>query len=108
LHTYWERITFSMRVIARKTLREFWARHAEVEAPLLAWFREVEGADWQGPRDVKARYQSASFLVGNRVVFNIKGNRYRLVVRVDYAFHLVFIRFIGAHAEYDRIDAGET
>lgn len=97
-----------MRVISRKTLREFWARHAEAEQPLLAWFREAEGAEWQGPADVKARYSSASFLGGNRVVFNIKGNRYRLVVRIDYAFHLVFIRFIGTHADYDRIEAGEA
>jgi len=97
-----------MRVIARKTLREFWARHAEAERPLHAWFREAEGAEWQGPADVKARYSSASFLGGNRVVFNIKGNRYRLVVRIDYAFHLVFIRFIGTHADYDRIEAGEA
>jgi mRNA interferase HigB len=97
-----------MRVISRKTLREFWARHAEAEQPLLAWFREAEGAEWQGPADVKARYSSASFLGGNRVVFHIKGNRYRLVVRIDYAFHLVFIRFIGTHADYDRIEADEA
>ena len=97
-----------MRVIARRTLREFWVRHADAAPPLLAWFREVESEEWQGPADVKARYPGASLLRGSRVVFNIKGNRYRLVVRIDYAFQLAFIRFVGTHAEYDRIDAGEV
>jgi mRNA interferase HigB len=96
-----------VRVIAKKTLREFWLVHPDAEGPLLAWFREVEREDWDGPAAVKARYRSASF-VGDRVVFNIKGNLYRLVVRVDYPRRLVFVRFVGTHAEYDRIVVGEV
>ena len=93
-----------MRVISRKALREFWQRHADAEAPLRAWFKEAETASWETPADVKLRYASASFLAGDRVVFNIKGNRYRLVVAVRYDLKIVFIRFVGTHPEYDRID----
>jgi mRNA interferase HigB len=90
-----------MRVIAKKTLREFWIRHPDAEGPLLAWYREVESEDWDSPASV------ASF-VGDRIVFNIKGNKYRLVVRVSYPFRLVYIRFVGTHAEYDDIDVKEV
>jgi mRNA interferase HigB len=96
-----------MRVIAKKTLREFWTRHPDAEGPLLAWFREVEKEDWDSPARVKERYPAASF-VGDRIVFNIKGNRYRLVVRVSYPFRLVYVRFVGTHEEYDDIDVKEV
>ncbi len=94
-----------MRVIARKSLRDFWERHPDAEGPLKAWFHEAEKARWRGPSDIKARYAAASFVGGGRVVFNIAGNRYRLVTVVRYRFGFVFIRFVGTHAEYDRIDA---
>ena len=96
-----------MRVIARRTLREFWERHPDAEPSLVAWFHEVSHAKWDGPSDIKERYASASFLRGDRVVFNIKGNKYRLVVSVWYSGKSVYIRFVGTHAEYDRIDAEE-
>ena len=97
-----------MRVIAKRTLRAFWEQHEDAEEPLLAWFREAEKADWNSPTQVKERYRSASFVGTDRVVFNIKGNTYRLVVRIRYAQRIVFIRFVGTHAEYDRIDAAEV
>lgn len=94
-----------MRVIAKKVLREFWLSHNDCEQQLKAWFREAENGVWNMPADIKKQYPSASFLANNRVVFNIKGNNYRLIVRINYDYHMVWIRFIGTHAEYDRVDA---
>ena len=94
-----------MHIISRKRLREFWELHADAEEPLLAWFHEAKVARWQTPDEIKKRYGSADVVADNRVIFNIKGNTYRLVVRVNYASGTVFIRFIGTHGEYDRIDA---
>ncbi|MES2706781.1 MAG: type II toxin-antitoxin system HigB family toxin [Verrucomicrobiota bacterium] len=94
-----------MRVIARGTLRSFYEIHASSKAPLEAWFHEVSAARWQNPQDIKIRYPSADILPGNRVVFNIKGNTCRLIVKIHYNTGILFIRFIGTHAEYDRIDA---
>jgi len=91
-------------VIARRTLREFWERVPDAEGALVAWFQEATAADWKEPSDIKLRYASASFLPGDRVVFNIKGNGYRLVVVVVYRHHAVYVRFIGTHHEYDDID----
>ncbi len=96
-----------MRVIAKSRLREFWQRFPDAEGPLLAWFREVEKEDWNSPAKVKEKYRSASF-VGNRVVFNIKGNTYRLVVLINYSLRIVFIRFIGTHEEYDAVNVKEV
>jgi mRNA interferase HigB len=96
-----------MRVIAKKTLRDFWEAHTDAEEPLLAWYREVEDEDWDTPAKVKQKYASASIVGDNRVVFNIKGNTYRLVVRINYAHRVVYIRFVGTHAEYDEIDVRE-
>jgi mRNA interferase HigB len=96
-----------LRIFSRSTLTAFWKAHADAEEPLRAWFAEVEKAQWQGPKDIKRAYASASFVGDNRVVFNIKGNTYRLIVHVKYEFHNVFIRFVGTHAEYDKID-GDT
>lgn len=93
-----------MRVIAKRTLREFWARHADSEQPLKAWHDEAAKASWTSPADIKALYRSASFLANNRVVFNIAGNKYRLVAALDYRRRVLFIRFIGTHAEYDKVD----
>ncbi len=94
-----------MRVIALATLRLFWIRHPNAEQPLRAWLDEARQARWKSPQDVKSRYASASFIGRNRVVFNIKGNDYRLVVAVAYRFQAVYIKFVGSHADYDRIDA---
>lgn len=94
-----------MRVIARKALRQFWERHPESEQPLRAWYARACKSDWRGPQDIKRAYGRASFLAGNRVVFKIKGNRFRLIVRVNYDFHVVDIRFVGTHDEYNRVDA---
>ena len=97
-----------MRIIAKKTLRAFWQRYPDAEEPLLAWYRETEKADWEGPAQVKERYKSASFVGGNRVIFNIKGNDYRLVVKINYPYRVVYIRFVGTHADYDKIDVEEV
>ena len=94
-----------MRVIARKTLNDFWERHADAEPPLKAWFHEAKSNRWKSFTDIKARYRSADALPDSRVIFNLKGNTYRLVVRIHYTTGIVFIRFIGTHAEYDRVDA---
>jgi len=94
-----------MRVIAKRTLREFWQRHPDARGPLQAWFAEARAADWAKPQDIKDRFARASFVSGNRVVFDMGGNKYRLVVKVNYAYRVVYIRFVGTHSEYDRIDA---
>jgi mRNA interferase HigB len=94
-----------MRIIALSRLREFWEEHSQAEIPLRAWYAEASRANWKSPTDIKAAYRHASFLANNRVVFNIKGNDYRLVTAVHYNRGILFIRFIGTHAEYDRIDA---
>ena len=94
-----------MRVIARKTLREFYEEHADSKNALDAWFHEAVAAHWHDTKDIKLRYPSADILPGNRVVFNIKGNSYRLIVKIHYNTGVVFIRFVGTHAEYDKIDA---
>lgn len=96
-----------MRVIARRPLCEFWARHPDAEGPLQAWYAEAKHGIWKTPHDIKNRYGSASFPGNNRVAFNIGGDKYRLVVLVKYEFEIVYIRFIGTHAEYDKIDAKE-
>jgi mRNA interferase HigB len=94
-----------LRVIAKKILREFWQKHADCEQQLKSWFQEVSKAKWKNTKDIKKEYSTASFLVDNRVVFNIKGNQYRLIVKINYDYQMVWIRFIGTHVEYDKIDA---
>ena len=94
-----------MHVVAKRALHEFWQRHRDAEMALRTWYGVVSAARWQGPADVKQQYASASFLANDRVVFNIKGNSYRLVAHVRFAWHMVFIRFVGTHAEYNRVDA---
>jgi mRNA interferase HigB len=94
-----------MRVIARKTIRDFYEQHADSKTPLEAWFHEAVAARWRGPQDIKHRYPSADILPDNRVVFNIKGNTYRLIVKIHYNTGITYIRFVGTHAEYDKIDA---
>lgn len=96
-----------MRIIARRTLKEFWEGHPDAEQPLRAWFANVKQADWKSPADIKRDYRQASFVADNRVIFNIKGNSYRLVASIAYAYGIVYIRFVGTHTEYDRIDAAK-
>ncbi len=94
-----------MRIIAKKILRDFWEVHPDCEQQLKSWYQETLKAIWNSPKDIKIAYPSASFLAENRVVFNIKGNHYRLIVKINYDYHMILIRFIGTHAEYDKINA---
>ena len=94
-----------MRVIALSTLREFWRRHPPAEAPLLNWYAEASRATWKSPAEVKEAHRDASFVAGDRVVFNIKGNDYRLIVAIRYRQQIMYVRFIGTHREYDKTDA---
>lgn len=94
-----------MRVVAKRTLREYWEQHANAEEPLKAWYEVAVEADWKTPKDIKRRYATASILPDHRVIFNIKGNDYRLVVKINYDYGIIWIRFIGTHAEYDKINA---
>ncbi len=96
-----------MRVIAIKALRDFWNKRKDAEQPLRAWYTEAKKADWQKPDDITKQYRTASILRNNRVVFNIKGNSYRLVTAINYIFKIVYIRFVGTHKEYDKINAEE-
>lgn len=94
-----------MNVIKRPPLIDFYERHKDAKGPLEAWWHEAKNAQWTCPADIKNEYKTASFLSGNRVVFNIGGNKYRLVVKINYPTKTVFIRFIGTHREYDKIHA---
>jgi len=96
-----------MRVIAKSTLVRFWRKHADAEGPLRAWHAEVKKASWQTAIEIKDRYASASILGDQRIAFNIGGNKYRLIVKIHYNTGIVFVRFIGTHAEYDAIEAEE-
>ena len=94
-----------MRILSKATLRLFWEQYPAAELPLRAWFKDVAAANWTNPNDVKAQYGSASIIANNRLVFNIKGNDFRLIVRISYEFFVVYIRFVGTHAQYDKINA---
>lgn len=97
-----------MRIIAKRTLREFWERHADAREPLIYWYRYVAAANWDSPAALRRQYPRASIISHDRVVFRIKGNEYRLVARIFYPARIVYIRFVGTHSEYDRIDAAEV
>jgi mRNA interferase HigB len=97
-----------MRVIALSTLKAFWGGSSscqDAKGPSLAWYRAACRADWATPADVKADFRSASILKDGRVVFNLAGNKYRLVVWINYPFRVIYVRFIGTHSQYDAIDA---
>jgi mRNA interferase HigB len=94
-----------MRIISKKTLKDYWAREPATKAALEAWHAEAKNAQWASPADVKARYGTASILKDGRVVFNIRGNKYRLVVWINYDYFTIYVRFVGTHKEYDEIDA---
>lgn len=93
------------RIIAKSTLREFWKNHADSEQYLKTWYDTVKSSKWNSPNDVKKSYINASILKNGRIVFNIKGNSYRLIVKFNFEKQWAFIRFIGTHAEYDKINA---
>ena len=94
-----------MRIIAISTLRAFWTKQADAQTPLKAWYALASRSEWRSPSDIKAAYRNASFTANNRVIFNIKGNDYRLVVLVRYDKGLLFVKFVCTHAQYDKIDA---
>ncbi len=94
-----------MRVIAKKILRDFWAKYSDSEEQLKTWYKEASNAIWDTPSDIKAEYARVSILKSGRAVFNICGNKYRLIVDINYKRKWVFIRFIGTHKEYDKVDA---
>jgi len=94
-----------MHIISLRTLRLFWTNHPDAEQPLRAWYAIARRAHWRTPPDIRADYGSASFVGNNRVVFNIKGNDYRLIVIAEYNKGKLFVRFVGTHSDYDRIDA---
>ena len=97
-----------MRIIAKRRLREYWEKEPRAEQPLKSWYAIASKADWASPTDVKQMYGNASIVGNDRIVFNIGGNRYRLIVRFDYTGRLGFVRFVGTHAEYDRVDASHA
>jgi mRNA interferase HigB len=107
---FWEVVCFLyvcfMRIIAFRTLREFWEKpeFADSEVSLRAWYHDVKNANWKNTNELKEQYKSASIIGDGRVVFNIKGNTYRLVVAIDFDFQIAFVRFIGTHSQYDKID----
>ena len=92
-------------MIAFRTLREFWQRHPDSQEPLKSWLADAEKSNWRTPHDIKADHASASIVAGDRVVFNIKGNSYRVIVAVNYSHQIMLIKFVGTHSEYDQIDA---
>jgi mRNA interferase HigB len=96
-----------MRIISRKALQQFAQAEPSAASELQAWYAEAKLAQWTSPNEIKARYATASILRDGRVVFNIGGNKFRLVVWINYEFFTIYIRFVGTHAEYDRIDAQE-
>lgn len=93
------------RIIAKRTLKGFWEKHPDCEQYLKTWYDIAWRADWKSPNDIKEAFATASIIADNRVVFNIRGNNYRLVVKFNYERQWAFIRFIGTHAEYDKINA---
>lgn len=96
-----------MRVFAKKILGEFWEKHPDCEQQLKAWFQEASQAEWQNNNVLKSKYPLASLLADYKIVFNIKGNHYRLIMKMNYDYQMIRIRFIGTFAAYDKIDANK-
>lgn len=94
-----------MRIIALKTLKDFWEKYPDSEEALKAWFAVAKKADWKSPAEVKKTYGNASVLQEGRVVFNIAGNKYRLIVWINHPYRVVYVRFVGTHKQYDKVDA---
>lgn len=100
-------LRYAMRIISRKSLRDFWLRAPDAEQPLKSWFQIASVADWASPAGIKGQFRNASILGNNRVVFNIAGNKYRLIAAVNYPYRVIYIRFVGTHKQYDKINAEE-
>ncbi len=96
-----------MKIFSRGTLRDFWIKHADCELQLRSWYHEIQKSNWKTINELKSEYPKASILKDNRIVFDIKGNNYRLVVKFNFEYQLAWIRLIGTHAEYDKINANE-
>ncbi|MBK6544625.1 MAG: type II toxin-antitoxin system HigB family toxin [Saprospiraceae bacterium] len=94
-----------MRIIARKTLKDFWTKYPDSEQSLKSWYREISANSWRNINDLKKHFPSMGIVSNNRTEFNIKGNNYRLLVRINIEYQLIYIRFIGTHKQYDKIDA---
>lgn len=94
-----------MRVIAVNTIREYWVKYPNTEQALKSWLQEIEQSNWETPQDLKVKYRNASIITGKRIVFNINGNKYRLIVDIEYRLKIVFIVWFGTHAEYDLINS---
>jgi mRNA interferase HigB len=99
-----------MRIISRGTLKAFWRKseYKDAEQPLKEWYQEARKADWKSPNNVKEHYGSASIIANNRNVFNIAGNKYRLIVAMNYKYHCIYVCFVGTHKQYDKINAAEV
>ncbi len=97
-----------MHVISRTQLIKFWTKHPDAETPLRIWFKKVEQAKWKSLNELKLDFPTADYVGNDRLVFNIKGNKYRIIVLVFFTGQKMFIRFVGTHAEYDKIDAKKT
>ena len=96
-----------MRIIAKGTLKKFWLKHKDCEEQLKSWYNEVSKINWDSPNELKKEYPSASILEDNKIVFNINGNNYRLIVKINYEYNIIWIKFIGTHGEYDKINANK-
>ena len=96
-----------MKIFSRGTLRDFWEKHADAKETLMSWYREINKSNWHSINELKLIYPNASILRDNRIVFNIKGNHYRLVAKINFDYQLCLIRFVGTHSEYDKINAND-
>ena len=95
-----------MQIVALRTLRQFWKKHPQAETPIRVWYASVSKAEWKSPADVKRQFGTTiDFIADNRVIFDLSGNKYRLIVHVSYTYKRVLVKFVGTHAEYDRIKA---
>lgn len=103
----WELSILLMRIISRRTLREFWEKYPDSEEQLKAWFAEARDAEWETPNELIEQFGTASILKGGKAVFNICGNKYRLVVWINFDLQIIYIKFIGTHKEYDALELGE-
>ena len=97
-----------MRIFAKKTLREFWTVHSDCEQQFKSWYQEVSKSNWKNINELKSDFPGASVLKNNRICFNINGNKYRLIVKITFDYQMMWIRFVGTHSEYDKIDANKV
>jgi mRNA interferase HigB len=96
----------AVQIVSKKTLVAFWTRHPQSKAPLTAWYQVVDKVEWRTPADIKAQFgANVDFVSDNRAIFDIAGNKYRVIVHVSYTYKRVLIKFVGTHAEYDKVDA---